>query len=197
MKTTINQKEYNFDLQGDESSIEVIRDQAKLTGTKLVCGAGVCGACTILMEGNPVCSCLFPATSLEGKKIETIEAFPPENLHPVQRAFMACDGLQCGYCTPGFIMEGIAFYKKWRESKGKEIPSREAITEGMAGHLCRCGAYQGIYEAMQKACAGEFDGEEMPVYDRVDALVKVTGMAKYTTDIHLDGQLRDKVLRSL
>ncbi|NJL06377.1 MAG: molybdopterin-dependent oxidoreductase [Chloroflexaceae bacterium] len=195
MKTRINNTEYTFGEHLPETAVDLIRNQCNLVGTKQVCGSGVCGACTVLVDGTPMVSCLLPAHHLEGKDVQTIEAFSGENLHPVQRALMAHDGLQCGYCTPGFAIEGIAFYERWRVEHGTERPSREEVAEALAGHLCRCGAYAGIYDAMQAACAGEFDGEDYTP-QRVDALEKVTGQAQYTTDIRLEGQLVGKVLRS-
>jgi xanthine dehydrogenase YagR molybdenum-binding subunit len=85
--------------------VDVLRDNLSLTGTKLVCGAGVCGACTVLLDGVPVASCLLPANSVAGKTITTVEGVGAGRLHPVQKAFMALDALQCGFCTPGFIVE--------------------------------------------------------------------------------------------
>ncbi|MEL6152243.1 MAG: 2Fe-2S iron-sulfur cluster-binding protein, partial [Chloroflexota bacterium] len=195
MKANINNTEYTFEEQIPEAAVDLIRHGCGLKGTKQVCGSGVCGACTVLVDGTPMVSCLLPARHLEGKEVQTIEAFSGENLHPVQRALMAHDGLQCGYCTPGFAIEGIAFYERWREEHGTERPSRDEVAEALAGHLCRCGAYAGIYEAMQSACAGDFDGQNYTP-QRVDALEKVTGKAVYTTDIALEGQLVGKILRS-
>lgn len=195
MKTTINSKDYIFEENVPEAAVDLIRHGCGLKGTKQSCGSGVCGACTVLVEGTPMVSCLLPAHHLEGKQIQTIEAFSGENLHPVQRALMAHDGLQCGYCTPGFAIEGIAFYDRWRAAHGTKRPSREEVAEALAGHLCRCGAYAGIYDAMQAALAGEFDGEDYTP-QRVDALEKVTGQAQYTTDIAMEGQLVGKLLRS-
>ena len=125
---------------------------------------------------------------MEGKKILTVEGHADPELHPIQKAFLAHDGLQCGYCTPGFINEGIAFFNRWRETKGKERPSREEVAEAMAGHLCRCAAYVGIYEAIRSACAGDFDQGIQPETFRVDGPPKVTGTARYTTDVQLPGQ---------
>src|SRR4029453_10170644 len=97
-----------------------------------------------------------PATALEGRAVTTVEGFGPD-LHPVQRAFIARDALQCGYCTPGFVVEAIAFHDRWRRERGTEEPSREEVVQALAGHLCRCGAYLGIIAAVSDACAGRFD----------------------------------------
>lgn len=196
MITTLNGQPFDYEPRPDETAIEVIRERAGLTGTKMACGAGVCGACTVLVEGKPLCSCLLPANHMAGKQIETIEQHGPANLHPVQKAFMAHDGLQCGFCTPGFINEGIAFYERWREAHGTATPAHEEIATAMSGHLCRCGAYIGIYEAIQRACAGAYDSADTVDALRVDALEKVTGQARYTVDVKLAGQLEGKILRS-
>lgn len=197
MKTTINGIENELaDVGVTETAVHSLRQRCQLTGTKLVCGSGVCGACTIRVNGTPMVSCLLPAHHLEGQSIQTIEQYAGENLHPVQRAVMVHDGLQCGYCTPGFIIESIAFYERWREIEGTKRPSREEVAAALAGHLCRCGAYLGIYAAVQAACAGEFDEATEVIPQRVDALEKVTGAAKYTTDIQLNGQLVGQILRS-
>ena len=197
MKTTINGKEMLLEGVGPmETAVHTLRQQCHLTGTKFVCGSGVCGACTIRVNGTPMVSCLLPTHHLEGQSIETIEQYAGDNLHPVQRAFMVHDGLQCGYCTPGFVIESIAFYERWQAEHGQKRPSREEVAAALAGHLCRCGAYLGIYAAVQAACAGEFDEVTEVAAQRVDALEKVTGMAQYTTDIQLEGQLVGKILRS-
>jgi xanthine dehydrogenase YagR molybdenum-binding subunit len=175
--------------------IDVVRDALKLTGTKLVCGAGVCGACTVLVDGVPVVSCLMPARAAAGKSVTTVEGIGAGKLHAVQKAFMAHDALQCGFCTPGFIVEATAFHDHWRASKGTATPSREDIGAALSGHLCRCGAYDGIFRAVTEACEGRFDGEDI-VSPRVEARDKVTGAAKYTVDIRHDGQLEGVILRS-
>ena len=196
IRTRLNGQDRTFEASIESSALELLREQAGLTGAKLVCGSGACGACTILVDGEAKCACLLPATHLHRRSVETVEAHGPGQLHPVQRAFLAHDGLQCGYCTPGFINEGIAFYNEWRAKEGQKRPGREQIAEAMAGHLCRCAAYVGIYEAIATACAGDFDGPEMPDYQRVDGPAKVTGAAKYTTDIQLPGQLVGAIYRS-
>ena len=175
--------------------VDVLRDHLRLTGTKLVCGAGVCGACTVLLDGAPVASCLLPAKAAAGKSVTTVEGVGAGKLHPVQRAFMALDALQCGFCTPGFIVEAVAFHDAWRAARGAATPTREDIARALSGHLCRCGAYDNIYRAVADACSGKFDGdaERSP---RVEARQKVTGAAIYTVDIRHEGQLEGAVLRS-
>ena len=175
--------------------VDVLRDTLRLTGAKLVCGAGVCGACTVLLDGVPVASCLLPAKAAAGRSVATVEGVGAVKLHAVQRAFMALDALQCGFCTPGFIVEAAAFHDAWRATRGAATPSREEIARALSGHLCRCGAYDNIYRAVADACSGKYDGdaERSP---RVEARQKVTGEAVYTVDIRHEGQLDGVVLRS-
>jgi xanthine dehydrogenase YagR molybdenum-binding subunit len=179
----------------DDLLIDLLRGALALTGTKQVCGAGVCGACTVLVDGAAVASCLMPAKATAGKAIVTVEGIGVEGLHPVQRAFMAQDALQCGFCTPGFIVEAKAFYDEWRATQGATAPSRDQIGEAFSGHLCRCGAYDNIYRAVTDACAGVYDQRD-PEAPRIEAREKVTGAALYTLDIRHDGQLEGAILRS-
>src|ERR1043166_2426195 len=192
---TINGRLTPLPDDADALLIDVVRDTLKLTGTKLVCGAGVCGACTVLLDGAPVASCLMPARAAAGKAVTTVEGIGAAKLHPVQKAFMAHDALQCGFCTPGFIVEAAAFHDRWRASKGAVVPSREEIGAALLGHLCRCGAYDGIFRAVAEACAGRFDGDAV-VSPRIEAHNKVTGDAKYTVDIAHEGQLEGVIIRS-
>jgi xanthine dehydrogenase YagR molybdenum-binding subunit len=192
---TINGRVESLPDDPDALLIDVVRDALNLTGTKLACGAGVCGACTVLLDGAPVVSCLMPARAAAGKSITTVEGIGAGKLHPVQKAFMAHDALQCGFCTPGFIVEAAAFCDHWRTTKGTATPSREEIGAAFSGHLCRCGAYDGIFGAVAAACAGQFDGDNI-VSPRVEARAKVTGAAKYTVDIRHGGQLEGIILRS-
>ena len=192
---TINGRTATLPDDPDALLIDVVRGDCDLTGTKLVCGAGVCGACTVLVDGEPVVSCLMPARAAAGKSVTTVEGIGGAALHPVQKAFMAHDALQCGFCTPGFVVEAAAFCDRWRAAKGTATPSREEIAAALSGHLCRCGAYDGIFNAVAAACAGQFDGRDV-FPPRVEARDKVTGAAKYTVDIRHDGQLEGVILRS-
>ncbi|MEO7448864.1 MAG: 2Fe-2S iron-sulfur cluster-binding protein [Humibacillus sp.] len=114
--TTVNDETRTITVEGSESAVELVRDTLDLTGTKLVCGSGVCGACTMLLDGEAVLGCLTPATRLRDATVTTVEglASGPDHtdLHPVQRAFVHHDGLQCGYCTAGFVVDAVAFHDR-------------------------------------------------------------------------------------
>ncbi|MFI6577806.1 molybdopterin-dependent oxidoreductase [Nocardiopsis sp. NPDC050513] len=171
-----------------------IRDRLGLTGTKIACGTGVCGACTVLVDGSPAVSCLLPADALPGRSVTTVEGLGGS--HPVQRAFAAHDGLQCGYCTPGFVVEAAAFTDAWRAEHGDVRPDRDTIADALAGHLCRCGAYEGIFAAVAAACAGEFDTEPDREPPRADARDKVTGRARFSADFAPEGCWEGVIVRS-
>jgi xanthine dehydrogenase YagT iron-sulfur-binding subunit len=127
--------------------LDLLRERLQLTGTKKGCDRGQCGACTILVDGKRINSCLALAVSHDGADIVTIEGIAQgEHLHPVQAAFIAHDGLQCGFCTPGQIMSAIGLI-----DEGQAGHDPERIREGMSGNLCRCGAYAGITEAVLEA----------------------------------------------
>lgn len=127
--------------------LDLLRERLDLPGTKKGCDRGQCGACTVLVDGRRINSCLTLAASLEGASITTIEGLADgDTLHPVQAAFVACDGFQCGYCTPGQIMSAVGLI-----SEGHAGDDRERVRELMSGNLCRCGAYDGITEAVIEA----------------------------------------------
>ena len=131
--------------------LDLLRERLHLTGTKKGCDRGQCGACTILVDGKRINSCLALAVSHDGAEIVTIEGIARgEELHPLQAAFVACDGFQCGFCTPGQIMSAIGLM-----SEGQAGDDPERIREGMSGNLCRCGAYAGIVEAVLEGQASQ------------------------------------------
>ena len=124
--------------------LDALRDELDLTGTKKGCDQGACGACTVLLDGERVLSCLTLAAQCEGREVTSIEGLATDGrLHPVQEAFVRHDGFQCGYCTPGQIMSAVALLE---EPCGA---SDEDVREGMSGNICRCGAYTGIVAAVQ------------------------------------------------
>ena len=127
--------------------LDLLREQLDLTGTKKGCDRGQCGACTVIVDGRRINSCLALAVSHDGTQVLTIEGVAwGKNLHPVQEAFLAHDGLQCGFCTPGQIMSAIGLIEE-----GQAGDDSERVREGMSGNLCRCGAYKGITEAVLDA----------------------------------------------
>jgi len=130
--------------------LDLLRERLGLTGAKKGCDRGQCGACTVLVDGRRINACLTLAVSLDGAEILTIEGLAEgDRLHPVQAAFIAHDGFQCGFCTPGQIMSAVGLI---REGQAGTDPER--IREGMSGNLCRCGAYAGILDAVQDASRG-------------------------------------------
>lgn len=142
----LNDKPTELTLDGDRSLLWVLRTDLGLTGTKFGCGEGVCGACTVLVDNEPIRSCQFPVKDIDGKEVMTIEGLAKNgDLHPLQKAFMGHDALQCGFCTPGMILTAYSLLLKNPE------PTEKEIIEGMNDNLCRCGAYNRIIQAIQTA----------------------------------------------
>jgi aerobic-type carbon monoxide dehydrogenase small subunit (CoxS/CutS family) len=130
--------------------LDALRDELGLTGAKPACDRGACGACTVLVDGEPVASCMMLAADAQGRKITTVEGLgTPEAMSPLQAAFVECDALQCGFCTPGFVVAGTALLKR------NPDPSLAEIKAGLAGNLCRCGTYGRIFEAVSKAAKAQ------------------------------------------
>ncbi|NPT41162.1 2Fe-2S iron-sulfur cluster binding domain-containing protein [Paraburkholderia sp. 1N] len=144
MQFELNGRSFSFDGESDTPLLWVIREHAKLTGTKYGCGIGACGACTVHLEGEAVRSCVMPVSAVAGKSIRTIEALSPDGAHPVQRAWLAKDVPQCGYCQSGMVMAAAALLVQHPKPTDAQID--QSIT-----NLCRCATYQRIREAIHVA----------------------------------------------
>jgi aerobic-type carbon monoxide dehydrogenase small subunit (CoxS/CutS family) len=141
---TINGRTVTVETAADELLVDVLRDRLGLTGTKIGCNEGECGACTVLMDGQVVLSCLIPALRAQGREILTIEGLSDgDTLHPLQESFVAHGAVQCGYCIPGFILSSKALLDR------NPKPTRDEIKEAIAGNLCRCTGYVKIIEAIE------------------------------------------------
>ena len=146
MELVVNRQHYRLQVDPASLLLWILRDQLELTGSKYGCGEGHCGACTVLIDGAPVRSCITPVSKVEGKEITTIEGLAQTGrLHPLQEAFIQADALQCGYCTPGMILSGVGLLKK------NPHPSEPEIRRALEGNVCRCGTYPRIVAAMQMA----------------------------------------------
>jgi len=142
----LNRQSVSVNVNGEESLLTVIREYLDKTGTKYGCGLGDCGACTILVDNEPVRSCMILIEDVAGKEILTIEGLDSDgSLHPIQKSFIAHDALQCGFCTPGMIMNAYGLLIR------NPDPTRENIINGMEENLCRCGSYNRIIDAIQTA----------------------------------------------
>jgi len=145
----VNGEAYELDLPPQRRLVDALRDDLGLTGTKVSCAEGACGACAVLLDGRPVASCLLLAVAAEGHAVTTIEGLSRDGLTTLQEAFVAEDALQCGFCTPGQIVSASALLARTAQ------PTREEIRAAMAGNLCRCGSYPKIERAILRASGQE------------------------------------------
>jgi len=205
----VNGQEYSVAIDSGETLLDVLRDKLRLTGTKKGCNLGDCGACTVLIDGEAMNSCLLLASEMQGREITTIEGLEPNGeLTPLQKAFVNEGAIQCGFCTPGAVMSATALIEK------NPDPTDDEIRDALTGNLCRCTGYMGIlravkgYRQYEGDCAveerkptlkdrngGAFKSVSAPV-PRVDAADKVTGRALYTNDIHLQNMAHGQILGS-
>jgi carbon-monoxide dehydrogenase small subunit len=147
LSCTVNDETVVLNAHPMERLLDVLREQLKLTGTKEGCGEGECGACTVLVDGRIVNSCLVPVAQVEGATIKTIEGVANgDQLHTVQQAFIECGGAQCGICTPGMVMAAVDLLER------NPNPTEAEIRNGLAGNLCRCTGYMKIFESVVRAC---------------------------------------------
>jgi xanthine dehydrogenase YagT iron-sulfur-binding subunit len=160
----VNGRDHHLEIEPRVSLLDALRDRLLLTGTKKGCDQGACGACTVLVDGERINSCLTLAMQYEGRDILTVEGLSNgEQLHPMQQAFIRHDGFQCGYCTPGQLCSAVAMLEELEcgvpsaltplDEKSPEL-SEDELRERMSGNLCRCGAYVGIREAILEVHAG-------------------------------------------
>ena len=197
-----------------EMLAELLRERLGLTGTKIACNEAECGACTVLVNGEPILSCSYPAVRAQGKQVTTIEGLARQptglterqDLHPLQEAFISLGAVQCGFCTPGQLMTAYALLNR------NPNPTQVEIREALMGVLCRCGGYLAIERAILAAAESIRQGTPIsppslpqpsgkPVgigtaQIRPDAYQKVSGMAKYTDDLKFDGMLHARVKRA-
>jgi len=146
IRFTLNDKPRELTLDSERRLIWVLRTDIGLTGTKYGCGRGLCGSCTVLVDEQPVRSCVYPIPRVQGKKVTTIEGLAKNGqLHPLQQAFIEHDALQCGFCTPGMILNAYGLLRK------NPQPTRQEIIQSMDANLCRCGSYGRIIPAIQTA----------------------------------------------
>ncbi len=150
IKTTVNGREREVAVKPNQTLLDFLRDELQLKGTVEGCGVGVCGSCTVLLDGKPISSCLSLATNAEGKQITTIEGLAGDDGQPdrVQQAFLEQQAFQCGYCTPGMIMavEGLLIEHA--------VPTKEQIRDYLSGNLCRCGTYKEVMAAVESVVTG-------------------------------------------
>jgi aerobic-type carbon monoxide dehydrogenase small subunit (CoxS/CutS family) len=148
IRLSVNGKARSVDTEPDRPLLEVLREDLGLTGTKYGCGEGQCGACTVLLDGKPAFSCVTTARAVEGRKIVTIEGLAESGpLHPVQQAFLEEGAVQCGYCTPGMVLQTVALLENHPK------PTDAQIVDALNGNLCRCSDYHRIMAAVRRAAA--------------------------------------------
>ncbi|MEE2635969.1 MAG: 2Fe-2S iron-sulfur cluster-binding protein, partial [Acidobacteriota bacterium] len=205
IEVTINGATQRLEVEDRWTLVELLRDELELTGTRVGCDRGECGACTVLMDGRPVYSCSQLAAWVDGADITTVEGLEENGrLSPIQQAFVDGNGPQCGFCTSGQIMAATGLLDK------NASPSREEVRHSLSGNLCRCSNYNAIVESVLAAAGAPVTADPPPRVEsgfsslgtvgpatpRIDAMERVTGRAAYTGDVRLPGMIYGRVLRS-
>jgi xanthine dehydrogenase molybdenum-binding subunit len=216
LRLAVNGAEFDLNIDPDTKLADVLRHELGLTGTKIGCGDGHCGACVVLLDGRPVRSCIYPARKAAGKEILTVEGLAaswgdPAKLHPLQRAFVDHGVVQCGFCTPGMLMSAVALWNKKIADGGFSTLTDDEITRALRRNACRCTGYASIIRAFKSAAQEYETGEPIPPLDlgtmeplsvigrshpRPDAVAKVTGAARFTDDYVFPEMLYGATLRA-
>jgi aerobic-type carbon monoxide dehydrogenase small subunit (CoxS/CutS family) len=206
IKLTVNGTKHQLAITADTKLADVLRHDLGLTGTKIGCGDGLCGSCVVLLDGRAVRACTYAARRADGKEVLTVEGLAaswgdPEELHPLQKAFIEHGAVQCGFCTPGLLMAAASLWNKMVAAGSQ--PGDEEIKKALARNACRCTGYASILRAVQSAGHEYRTGQPLPPirietleplsvighsYPRPDAVAKVTGAAKYADDYSFDGR---------
>lgn len=156
LRLQVNGEPRQVEADPGRSLLSVLREDLDLTGTKYGCGEGQCGACVVLVAGQPLPACITPAGEAAGKDVETVEGLAcGERLHPLQDAFLDCEAFQCGYCTPGMLMTALALLRR------NANPSEQAVRQALQPNLCRCGAYHRIVQAVRQAAARQRAAQQL------------------------------------
>lgn len=149
VRAVINGEERDCEVVGSESLLFVLRERLGLPGAKGACEQGECGSCSVVLDGALVCACLVMAADVDGSEIVTVEGIAGRELHPVQQALLDAGGVQCGFCTPGFVVAAVALFDE------NPSPSRDEIREALSGNICRCTGYGSILRGLERLAAGE------------------------------------------
>ncbi|MBP1706175.1 MAG: molybdopterin-dependent oxidoreductase, partial [Chloroflexi bacterium] len=196
---TLNGRLTRVEVPGGLTLLRLLKDELHLPGVKEGCGIGECGACTVIVDGQPVNACLVLAAEVDGSTVETVEGegAGPGELSPLQRALIDHGAIQCGFCTPGMIASARALLER------NPAPARDEIVEALAGNLCRCTGYEPLVEAVEAVAAGGYAPAPPPSAPyvggeaaRVDGPAKVTGAATFVHDMALPGMLHARILAS-
>lgn len=149
VRAVINGEERDCEVVGSESLLFVLRERLGLPGAKGACEQGECGSCSVVLDGALVCACLVMAADVDGSEIVTVEGIAGAELHPVQQALLDAGGVQCGFCTPGFVVAAVALFDE------NPSPTRDEIREALSGNICRCTGYGSILRGLERLAAGE------------------------------------------